>query len=471
MRNTNSTIFLNSSFRSFLFLKPLCKFCKPKRFYDLMQLHDHLNKDHYKCHLCEKDGKHNQFFKDYQSLNRHFDKEHFLCHDPQCLMARFVVFDSEICLRQHEIDVHGATTRDSRIKFEFKVRRSGFDGAGLEAQSAPSADDFQFGLDGEVFVPEALPNQEQHIQENEPTITDANHAIRTAEIRREAAQIRSQNESQNAFPSLQDSNDQETSNARRSSNWGVSRTNRSAMPGAVTTESFPALGGGTSSRGARRNNSNWGSSTARRTGNNNVVSWKSSTSVNSQATRPRNFVQSRPMSVATSSTSTRAAQSVSVAGGWGRTATQSHKIQRSEENFPSLGSAASSYGAAQALAKKNKKAIISGKKAPTKAAMSNMLSVPKAKVTIPNLSEDQAKAKLSGMKLYLGQVNYKKIKSYTKQFATDSMDPETYILNSAEVFGGISDSQFLEYIPALIGSCPNDPQKSKAMAYLNRQLQ
>ena len=183
---------------------PMCKFCKPKRFYDLMNLHDHLNKEHYKCHLCEKEGKHNQYYKDYKSLNRHFDKVHFLCHDPQCLMARFVVFGTDLDLRMHEIEVHGSTDcKDSRIKVEFQVRRPGYDGSGLRNQTLPSDDDFQYGLGGEVFVPDDLPNQEQHIQVNEPAITDANHAARTAQLRRDAAEIRARETESEAFPTLQ----------------------------------------------------------------------------------------------------------------------------------------------------------------------------------------------------------------------------------------------------------------------------
>jgi len=47
---------------------PMCEFCRPLRFYDLTKLHEHLNRDHYKCHLCEKRGKVNQFFKNYDKV-------------------------------------------------------------------------------------------------------------------------------------------------------------------------------------------------------------------------------------------------------------------------------------------------------------------------------------------------------------------------------------------------------------------
>ena len=80
---------------------PICEFCRPKRFYDVNYLHQHLHKEHYKCHVCEKQGNDNQWFKNYKSMARHFDKQHFMCHDVQCQEARFVVFENELDLRAH----------------------------------------------------------------------------------------------------------------------------------------------------------------------------------------------------------------------------------------------------------------------------------------------------------------------------------------------------------------------------------
>ncbi|KAK1741115.1 hypothetical protein QTG54_008367 [Skeletonema marinoi] len=112
-------------------------------------------------------------------LEKHFDRDHFMCHDAQCLAARFVVFENEIDLRAHEQGVHG--------------QRGGMGGRRLSWSSY-----FQFGLNGEAFVPEALPGTElqrlqqeqQQRQENEPEITNAAHAARTAELRALAANIR-----------------------------------------------------------------------------------------------------------------------------------------------------------------------------------------------------------------------------------------------------------------------------------------
>ena len=91
--------------------------------------------------------------------------------------------------------------------------------------------------------------------------------------------------------------------------------------------------------------------------------------------------------------------------------------------------------------------------------MSNMLVPPLPSTTLPKLSEEEARAKLDAMKFYLGQKDYKKIKSLTKQFAGDMLDPETYVLNTSELFNGMSDPKFFELMPALISSCPNEKQK------------
>jgi hypothetical protein len=80
---------------------PICEFCRPKRFYDVNFLYQHLHKEHYKCHICEKQGNDNQWFKSYGSMARHFEKQHFLCSHVQCLEARFVVFENELDLKAH----------------------------------------------------------------------------------------------------------------------------------------------------------------------------------------------------------------------------------------------------------------------------------------------------------------------------------------------------------------------------------
>jgi len=233
---------------------PVCEFCKPKRFYDLTQLHLHLQKDHYKCHICEKQGKANQYFRDYQALEKHFDRHHLLCKDPQCLAARFVVFENEIDLRAHELHIHGGTaTGDTKIQLEFRVRRTGYDGSGVDpsssSQNVPNDEDFSFGVDGQAFVPEPLSRESQEQLLNEST-SHPLHFARTEEMRAQAAAMRggdddNDNEgesSEQAFPSL--STTHNASGLRVGWTAGTSlasRNTRQAHAGEVTAEAFPAL--------------------------------------------------------------------------------------------------------------------------------------------------------------------------------------------------------------------------------------
>ncbi len=101
---------------------PVCEFCRPKRFYDVNFLYQHLHKEHYKCHICEKQGKDNQWFKHYGSLARHFEKQHFLCNHPQCLEARFVVFENELDLKAHGKSI---SLEKDKPRFEWKTKMTG----------------------------------------------------------------------------------------------------------------------------------------------------------------------------------------------------------------------------------------------------------------------------------------------------------------------------------------------------------
>ncbi|KAL9190484.1 hypothetical protein ACHAXT_007695 [Thalassiosira profunda] len=249
---------------------PLCEFCRPRRFYDIVKLHEHLNKEHYKCHICDRAGRPNQFFKDYPRLERHFDREHYLCHDRQCLAARFVVFENEIDLRGHERSVHGTNRRDggTKIQLEFRVRR---EGEALE-QSVPSGEDFQFGLNGEAFVPDALPGEEDGFQRqaNEPEISHPLHAARTAELRAQAARVRERDGlasgtgsggAEEAFPSLgAESSDAAASGGGMLIGWSGDGLRNAAAGGRVLTrvpvgkvteEEFPSLGPGPSTASSR----------------------------------------------------------------------------------------------------------------------------------------------------------------------------------------------------------------------------
>ncbi|CBJ28569.1 C2H2 zinc finger protein [Ectocarpus siliculosus] len=114
---------------------PRCEFCKT-RFYDAAQLHDHLVKDHYSCHICEKQGILHKYYRDYTDLERHFRSEHFLCEEEECLQKKFVVFDSEIDLAAHTLQMHPHKPIKRQIQVNFKVKRSNWDGTGDEEKDA-----------------------------------------------------------------------------------------------------------------------------------------------------------------------------------------------------------------------------------------------------------------------------------------------------------------------------------------------
>jgi len=502
---------------------PICEFCCPKRFYDLTQLHLHLQKDHYKCHVCEKRGQPNQYFRNYQSLEKHFDRQHFLCQDPQCLAARFVVFENEIDFHAHERQVHGRTTAGStKIQLEFQTRRAGYGGSGVaEQQEAPSEDDFNFGLQGEAFVPAAMPRS------GDVTLHPL-HLQRTAEFREHASQIRQQQQQETegaSFPTLQAATGgNEGGEGGQQFNLGwtsgtsvaqVARRKKNA--GAVTEDDFPTLPSGTK---------------------------KSSASSKLRAgTGPSNRQLNAIRAVA-------AQPAVSAGGGWGSTAAaaavapsasyqynvsafppapSSRPLNRTENlapgNFPSLGGGskkaarnpvtsklvsrgftprqppplwnssldfpAPSAGAdrkpapTSAAAPRQKPPSVNsqedfpapptasgknatknkalGKKQLSQSARNNMLQIPKTSVKAPEDPQDT----LRDMQASLGPAKYKKLKKFTREFAQGELDPDAYIDHAASLFDrGYSDSEFWKTIPLLVASCPNQSSANEALQYM-----
>ena len=388
---------------------PLCQFCQPRRFYDLTELHKHLNKDHYECHVCKKIEKPLQFFKDYNKLNLHFDREHYLCRFPECLAARFVVFPNEIDLKAHERDMHGLMTGGStKIQMEFRVRPSGRDGSGVggqhqggQMQQVPNMEeDFGFGLDGGVFVPESLddtnnPNQNQPSQSNEPDISHGPHAERTAlfreqaRMRREELGITGTGESADgltsleAFPTLGNQGGGNLINWRGRGGASAVTTLRGRNTTALNAENFPTLGGPSETKFASNATSKL---RATKVGANSQFSAINRTA-NAAASTSRPFANAATTSgyggvgVGRSASAAKANLSAdnfpSLGGGMASSSMASRAFGRSPkpdlsaDNFPSLGGTTSrsasglgvpmgmgggggnKYAAAQAYAKKN----------------------------------------------------------------------------------------------------------------------
>ncbi len=538
---------------------PMCQFCQPTRFYDLTKLHEHLHREHYECHVCKKFlNKPLQFFKNYSKLNQHFDREHYLCHHPDCLAARFVVFANEIDLRAHERDVHGlvSSSGSTKIQMEFRVRSSARDGSGI-ANSVPQQvpnmeDDFGFGLDGEVFVPDALEddnnqNNDGVVQVNEPEITHGPHAERTAllreqaRVRREALGLNNSNSQhgddilrneEEAFPTLGGNR------GGNMINWSREGSTVATIRGRNTTqlnqENFPSLGGGPSSSSGNASRKKAVSSKLRATRSVSGRAAGGATSSFSAISNAANvcipappMTSSRPFANAATTRRGIGADQLgstdafpSLGGGTTSSASTSSnsfsttmsgrknsKPNLNSNNFPSLGApsapvtsmggGSNKYASAQAFAKKN--AVKSGMnlntdahfpsmsstvipqktkkkhsaldKKPAARGMSNsdnFLSFPPPPITSSSMkSAADAKAQVEGMKMALGPTKYKQLKKFTKEFASETLNPESYVSSALSLFDdGIKDPTFWEYIPNLISTIPNESRTKRALRYL-----
>ncbi|KAH6675242.1 zinc finger protein [Plectosphaerella plurivora] len=99
---------------------PLCGFCG-SRFYDDDRLYDHCREKHERCFLCDRrDSRHPHYYVNYEALEKHFTTDHFPCLDRECQERKFVVFESEIDLKAHQLSEHGNTLskdvrRDARM--------------------------------------------------------------------------------------------------------------------------------------------------------------------------------------------------------------------------------------------------------------------------------------------------------------------------------------------------------------------
>ncbi|KAF1971513.1 hypothetical protein BU23DRAFT_471039, partial [Bimuria novae-zelandiae CBS 107.79] len=106
---------------------PECGFCRT-RFYGDDELYTHCREKHERCHLCDRrsGGQRPQYFRDYDDLENHFRKDHFLCPDRECLEKKFVVFDSEIDLKAHQLEMHPNGLSKDALRDARRVDMSGF---------------------------------------------------------------------------------------------------------------------------------------------------------------------------------------------------------------------------------------------------------------------------------------------------------------------------------------------------------
>ncbi|KAF2759264.1 hypothetical protein EJ05DRAFT_475487 [Pseudovirgaria hyperparasitica] len=107
---------------------PECGFCK-QRFYGDDELYTHCRDKHERCHICDRrsDGRLQEYYANYDSLEVHFRRDHFLCLEQDCLDKKFVVFESELDLKAHQLESHPhGLSKDARRDAR-RVDMSGFD--------------------------------------------------------------------------------------------------------------------------------------------------------------------------------------------------------------------------------------------------------------------------------------------------------------------------------------------------------
>lgn len=101
---------------------PECAFCKT-RFYGDDELFIHCRDMHEQCFLCVRNGNRHEYYANYESLEAHFKTDHCMCLYPQCLEKKFVVFDSPIDLKAHEVEVHGESVSGLQRSMQTDARR------------------------------------------------------------------------------------------------------------------------------------------------------------------------------------------------------------------------------------------------------------------------------------------------------------------------------------------------------------
>lgn len=129
---------------------PECGFCR-QRFYGDDELYAHCRDRHERCHICDRlsTTRQHQYYIDYSALESHFQTDHYLCLDKECLEKKFVVFESQMDLKAHQLESHpnGIPGRDARVDmtaFEFRTpyqpqrqRRGAGRGRDPNAETAP----------------------------------------------------------------------------------------------------------------------------------------------------------------------------------------------------------------------------------------------------------------------------------------------------------------------------------------------
>ncbi|KAF8426403.1 zinc finger protein [Tirmania nivea] len=86
---------------------PECGFCR-ERFYSSDELYNHCREAHERCFICDRQNysQNQQYYLNYDALVVHFQNQHFMCPEQDCLEKKFIVFESDVDLRAHQLEVH-----------------------------------------------------------------------------------------------------------------------------------------------------------------------------------------------------------------------------------------------------------------------------------------------------------------------------------------------------------------------------
>ncbi|CAI2164095.1 5454_t:CDS:2 [Funneliformis geosporum] len=96
---------------------PECQFCETL-FYGDDELYDHCRHSHEECFICVRNGIRHRYYIDYHALEKHFGLEHFRCLNPLCLEKKFIVFESDIDLKAHDVEAHESNFSGQRARRE-----------------------------------------------------------------------------------------------------------------------------------------------------------------------------------------------------------------------------------------------------------------------------------------------------------------------------------------------------------------
>ncbi|CAO1626040.1 unnamed protein product [Sympodiomycopsis kandeliae] len=100
-----------------------CEYCA-NYFYSDDELFVHMRDRHEQCHICKASGNEAErwkYYKDYNMLEQHFRRQHYLCPTRECLEKKFVVFDSEMDFKAHQVQEHGADLSSRELKEAMKI--------------------------------------------------------------------------------------------------------------------------------------------------------------------------------------------------------------------------------------------------------------------------------------------------------------------------------------------------------------